>query len=153
MMPSNEGMRIPPALPTHHMQSYQIVAPISTHFRSATCAEADCPPYLNGWRTTVDESTDLGQAQAHYIRRESRRKFVEHRDPAGLTVFEFEAGQACFAADQHKVRIERPELFFRRGGDWRGNPTGERYQHHRPEFWVEDFAEHQQKIADRIQQG
>lgn len=152
-MPSPEGQRLPPAMPVQAYKTFQIVAPIKTHFRKATCAEANCPHYLNGFRTRIDESTELGQRQAYYIRKESGRRFTEERDEVGLTVFTFEAGQRCFSSDDHRVRIEREEIFLTRGGDWRGNPTGERYQHTRSEFWTEEFAEHQQKLADRIERG
>jgi hypothetical protein len=40
-----------------------------------------------------------------------------------------------------------------RGGDWRGNPTGYRRQHVNGEDWRDDFGEHQQNVADRIERG
>lgn len=154
MMPSNEGMRIVPELPAHAYKTYQIITPLSTHFRPATCTEVDCPQQAGGWRTTVDERTNLGQGQAHYIRSESGRRFTEHRDEAGLTVFTFEAGQRCFAADKHRVRLDRPEHFLVRGGDWRGDPMGGRpFLHSSPDNWVEDFALHQQDVSERIERG
>jgi hypothetical protein len=152
MVPSNEGMRILPVVPASSMKTYQILAPVSTHWREATCAEVRCPAQSNGWRTEVDESLPLGQMQAHYIRRDSKRKFTEERTPAGLTSFTFEAGQTCFG--KHKIKLERPDLFFVRDGDWRGNPRGTRpRQHVYPEDWVEDFALHQQGVADEIEKG
>lgn len=144
--------RIDPSLPAAAYKTYQIVSPISTHFRPATCDEVSCPNQANGWRTAVDETADLGQGQAHYIRKDSGRRFAEHRDSAGLTVFEFAPGQQCFA--EHKLSLERPERYLVRGGDHRGNPL--RVQpvvHTKPEFWVEDFAGHQQYIADQIEKG
>ena len=70
----------------------------------------------------------------------------------GLTVFTFEPGQDCFA--QHRVPLERDPLFLVRGGDWRGNPTGlQPYRHHRGEDWVDDFADHQDRIARQIERG
>ncbi|MET8987759.1 hypothetical protein ABZW49_20120 [Nonomuraea wenchangensis] len=143
--------RITPALPVQAFQTYQVVAPPATHWRAATCAEADCPAYLHGWRSVIDERTDLGQKQAHYIRRESGRRFAEDRDPAGLTVFAFEAGQRCFAP--HQVRTARPEVYLVRGGDWRGNPTGQVRRHANAEDWVEDFQEHQGRLAETIERG
>ena len=93
------------------------------------------------------------QRQAWYIRNQSGRRFTEDRDQApGLTVFVFEAGQTCFDAGRHQTRLERPELYIVRGGDWRGH-TGNERKHTRPEHWVEDFAEHQQQLADRIKKG
>jgi hypothetical protein len=142
--------RIEPQLPVEAMQTYSVVVPRSTHFRPATCFEVDCPNFEHGWKTVVNQSTELGAAQAHYIRNESGRRFTEHREGAAA-VFVFEAGQRCFAA--HQVPLERDPIFLVVGGDWRGNPTGFRRAHKRPEDWVEDFAEHQQRIADRLERG
>lgn len=136
--------RIQPQMPAHAYTTYEILAPAATHFRVGTCDEAGCLAQRHGWTTTVDETTDLGARQAHYIRRQSGRRFVESRE-AGLTVFTFEAGQKCFAT--HKVNLERPELYVVRGGDFRGNPRGEVRRHSRPDSWVNDFAEHQDRIA------
>ena len=135
-----EPFRITPALPAAAMKSYTISAPRSTHFRPASCAEADCPAYLHGWQTSVDESTDLGQKQAHYIRHDKTRKHAERRAETGLTVFEFEAGQKCFGT--HQLPTGRPERFLVSGGDWRGNPLGIPPRvHARPDDWVEDMQE------------
>jgi hypothetical protein len=108
---------------------------------------------VNGWQSTIDESTVLGQQQAHYIRKQSGRAFTESRTEGALTVFSFEAGQRCFDAGNHRARLDRPELYLVRGGDWRGNPTGEQRQHANAADWVEDFGEHQQRIADQIERG
>jgi hypothetical protein len=140
--------RIVPALPAAGYQTYQISAPLATHWQPATCAEVDCPDHLNGWQTVVDETTELGQRQAHAIRRLLGRRFTEEPGgfgiaqvpSAGMTVFTFEAGQKCFRGP-HKKRIEREERFFVTGGDWRGNPAGmPRRVHTKPDFWVEDMA-------------
>lgn len=72
------------------------------HFMTADCREVRCPHYELGWTTTVDEKTDLGRAQARYMRKEAKRKFKEHQNELGLTVFLFEQGQKCF--QQHKVQ-------------------------------------------------
>lgn len=141
--------RIQPQLPPQSRKTYGISAPAATHFRRATCAEVDCTHYLRGWKTTVDESTDLGQKQAHYIRRESRRGHTESRTAAGLTEFLFEAGQRCFRP--HQVRVDRPEIYVVRQGDWRS--YGDRRRHTRAEDWVEDFSEHQDRLADRLRRG
>lgn len=151
---TGDGMRIMPLMPAGAYKTYTVLSPVQTHFRPATCAEVDCPPYLHGWRTAVDEATDLGQGQAYYIRSESGRRCTEHRDEAGMTVFTFDAGQRCFASGEHRVRLDRPEHFLVRGGDWRGDPSGHRpYVHASPDDWVEDFALHQQRITDEIEKG
>lgn len=144
--------RITPNLPAQVYKTYQIVQPLATHFRPATCEEAGCGAYERGWRTAVDETTELGQRQAHYIRRLSGRRFVEERHPEGMTAFVFEPGQRCFA--QHQVPLEREPWYFVRGGDWRGNPLRiPPYQHTRGEHWVEDFAEHQARLNEAIERG
>ena len=139
-----------PVGPVHAYKSYEIVSPLSTHYRDGTCDEAGCLAQRHGWRTVVDESTELGQRQAHYIRTQSGRRFTEERTAAGLTDFTFEPGQRCFAS--HKVPLERPELYVVRAGDHRGNPTGEVRKHSGPDSWVDDFATHQERIA-RIVNG
>jgi len=138
-------------LPAAAYRTYGIAAPADTHHRPATCAEVDCAAHLHGWVTTVDEATDLGQRQAHHIRSAAGRGYREERTAAGLTAFTFPPGQRCFR--QHRTRVDRPELFYVRGGDWRGNPTGETYQHTRPADWVDDFATHQDRLATQQQRG
>jgi hypothetical protein len=159
-------MRIEPALPVTAMKTYGIKVPLTErYFRPATCAEADCSYYLHGWESPIDESTEQGQEQAWYIRNRSGRRFTEDRDQKpGLTVFKFEAGQQCFADKRrgaianmdpgrhHAVRVGRPELFIVRGGDWRGH-TGESRQHANADDWVDDFANHQLRLADQIEKG
>jgi hypothetical protein len=144
--------RIQPALPAAAMKTYAIASPPATHTRPASCEEVDCRNWRRGWKTVVDENTDLGARQAHYIRKQSGRRYTAEHDEAGLTVFTFEAGQPCFT--QHRKSLERPELFMVRSGDWRGNPRGDQpVQHKRPEDWVEDFATHQDQLADRLKRG
>jgi hypothetical protein len=143
--------RIEPALPPDAYQTYRIVSPQATHFRPATCAEAECEAHLNGWQSTIDETTVLGQQQAHYIRRQSGRGFTEERLPTGLTRFSFEAGQECFASSSHQVRLDRPELYLVQGGDWRA--PGAVRKHANAADWVDDFGENQLRLADRIERG
>jgi hypothetical protein len=146
-----EVNRIEPKMPVHGYQTFGIVAPTSTHWQAATCAEVECAAHVNGWDTHVDESTPLGQRQAHYIRKEARRAYSESKRPDGLTTFSFKAGQTCFR--QHRKRIEREELFVRRNGDHRGSPDGVRRTYDRPDQWVDDFATHQEEIARLNQRG
>lgn len=130
-------------------KTYQLIAPISTHFRRATCAEVDCPGYLNGWRTTLaadDERCD-------YIRRHSGRRFTEERTADGMVTFHFSPGQMCFRAGEHVKSLEREPLYIVRDGDHRGNPTGHRRLHVNGADWIDDFGTHQQRIADEHQAG
>ncbi|WP_413102217.1 hypothetical protein [Streptomyces sp. Inha503] len=139
--------RIDPSLPIGAYQTYSIASPRDTSVR-AVCEQVGCAAWARGWESVIDESTELGQQQAAYIRQRSGRTFREQRTETGLTVFRFESGQRCFA--DHRTR---PELYVVRDGDWRGNPTGRVRQHQRPQDWVEDFGEHQQKLADQQQKG
>lgn len=145
--------RINPNLPVQDYVSYHINMPTATHWRPATCAEVSCVNHHYGWQTTVDETTTLGQMQAHHIRKESGLGFTEERQPGGLTAFTFPAGQKCFSADDHKTRLDRQENYLVTGGDWRGNPSGLRRVHTRPEHWVEDMQENQDRLSSRLAQG
>ena len=141
-----------PKLPAAAMKTYAIVAPKTTHTRPATCREAGCANFERGWWTRVDESTELGQRQAYYIRMHSGRAFSVSALPDGRTEFLFPPGQTCFV--EHTVALERDPFFIVREGDHRGNPRGTpAITHTRAELWVEDFAEHQQRLADRLGQG
>jgi hypothetical protein len=142
-----EPFRITPQLPAAAMQTYAIRSPSDREI-VATCKQVGCEGWRNGWETVVNEATDLGRRQAAYIRTESRRTFREQKTVVGLTVFRFESGQRCFA--EHKTR---PEIFIVRDGDWRGNPTGRRRVHASPADWVEDFALHQQGVAEAVKRG
>lgn len=141
-----QPFRLDPKLSPAHYKTYAIASPLSTHYRDGTCDEAGCLAYRHGWQTSVDESSALGQQQAHYIRKQSGRRFTERRTDLGLTAFEFQAGQRCFT--RHKVPLERPEFYVVRGGDWRGDPRGDGSRMHTgPDPWVNDFGEHQERLA------
>lgn len=128
-------------------QTYSVTARPDRDVVSA-CHEVGCAAWREGWETTVDEATDLGRAQAAYIRARSGRTFRERRTDAGLTVFLFESGQRCFA--EHRTKRD---LFTNRDGDWRGNPTGRVYVHERAQDWIEDLVEHEDRLAVLRQRG
>lgn len=140
----------PTQVPVSAMKSYSIVAPLRTHWRPASCAEFECPEYLNGWVSVFPADSP----QAEYIRHDKSRRHVETRDSAGLATFTFEAGQQYFACDAHDHRLPtgRPERFLERGGDWRGS-TGAFREHVRADDWVDSFANNQIKLADRLGRG
>ncbi|PBC71581.1 hypothetical protein BX265_6191 [Streptomyces sp. TLI_235] len=141
--------RIQPAMPAAAYKTYRILAPANTHFRKATCAETNCPHYLNGWQVRVE---GLDPVLLHAARNSGRR-YVEQHVREGETWLVFEAGQSCFQVSQHRIRLDKPELYLVRGGDWRGNPTGEQRQHASAADWVEDFGEHQQQLSDEHEKG
>ncbi len=138
--------RVDPALPVGAVQTYQIAAPPDIEVVAA-CETVGCAAWRNGWDTVVDERTDLGRRQAAYIRQRSYRTHRELKTAEGLTAFRFEPGQRCFA--DHRTR---PARYLARAGDWRRN-LGLIRSHTRPEDWVEDFAEHQDALKQRLERG
>lgn len=136
-----------PQLPSQHFKTYEIIAPLQTHYRQATCAEVQCAPHVNGWVTRVP----VGSSAEQYIRSgSSGRRFTETTDAddmaEGVAEFMFPPGQQCFASDKHRVSLEREPLYVARGGDARGNPLRERRVHTRAVDWQEDFAGHLDKV-------
>lgn len=123
-------------------KTYQIAQPVDTHFRQASCAEVECANYQNGWITKVPIDSDFER-----LVRSSGRRWAAVRQEGGEMVFTFAPGTPCFQESQHRVSLERPALFIVKDGDFRGNPTGFQRQHTKPEFWVEDFAEHQERVS------
>ena len=139
-----------PLMPARAYKTYEMRSPLSTHYRPATCAEANCEYYANGWQVRVE---GLAPQVLHAVQH-SGRKYTVQKPAEGETYLAFEAGQSCFRQALHRVRVERPPLYIVRDGDWRGNPRGTKARlHQRPEHWVEDFATHQQAIADEIEKG
>ncbi len=143
--------RLPVKAGPEAFKTYQIVAPLKTHWRPATCDEVDCQKRAKGFQAQIDVSTDLGRRQAHYIENLAGLRY--RRQVMGMMViYTFPAGQRCF--DPHKVPLEREPLYIVRGGDHRGNPRGTPKRAHRTgSLWVEDFAEHQDRIATAIERG
>lgn len=143
--------RVEPAMPVTAYKTYAVNMPRATHTRVATCAEVECRHHLAGWKTSIDVTTTLGAEQAKYIRLHSGRSFTTTWASESLIVFHFPPGQKCFT--EHRVSLERPAFFSVRDGDWRGNPTGRRLLHANGRDWIDDFGEHQQKLADAQDKG
>lgn len=149
---NQQPFRLTPNMNPQDYVSYRIVSPKASHFGPATCEDVDCQAMEKGWSSLIDEATDLGARQAYYIRTDSGRSFKESRTEAGLTEFLFSPGQKCFA--EHTYRNELPPIFRVQGGDHRGNPLGVPVvTHTRPEFWIEDFQEHQDKVKTVLERG
>jgi hypothetical protein len=119
--------------------------------RRASCDEVDCPNYLHGWRTSIDPKSDQGPAQLLYLRGDRTRKATETADPvSGLVTFTYEAGQTCFG--EHWIEMQQLYLVGR--GDHRTPDRQKGYRRHtRAEFWVEEFGENQDRLADRAAKG
>jgi hypothetical protein len=69
----------------------------------------------------------------------------------GETYLVFEAGQECFQSGYHRTRLDREEFFIVRHGDWR--QTFSATKHANAADWQDDFANHQDKLADVQRQG
>lgn len=141
--------RIPPKMAIQAYKTYSLRSPRGTHTMKATCAQVDCPHRREGWVTRIDVGTELGVRQANYIRLHSGRSFV-CVETGTLVTFTFAPGQTCFS--EHRVPLDRPAFYTVRGGDWRSN-TGLIRSHMRGEDWVDDFANHQDKLATEINKG
>lgn len=127
-------------LPATAMQTFQVVAPRTTHTVPATCEEVECGMYARGWKMKIDLQTDLGQKQAYYIKHHSGRSYRVESQADGLVTLEFGPNQPCF--QEHRKKIDRPEIYRVKGGDSRGNPLGVLTRvHKKPEFWVEEMQE------------
>lgn len=142
-----EAFRLEPQGPVQAYQTFSVRSRPDKAVRTV-CERVACPAWREGWESAIDERTDLGAAQAAYIRSQSGRTFRELRTEAGLTVFRFESGQRCFA--DHKTR---PELYLVRDGDFRGNPTGRVRRHDRPQDWVENVQEQLGRFNEDRQKG
>jgi len=139
-------------------RGFTITADGRLHDRGATCLEGHelaaagvcptCAAVVREIRRTARPTTaDLSPAVAARVRR-----YTEHRDPLGLTVWTFPPGQECY--EPHRIQLERPALHIVQGGDWRGNPRQTPTTTHRHGAnWVEDFALHQQVLADEHTKG
>jgi hypothetical protein len=149
--------RLTPRLPSQAMKTYHIARPAPTHFRKADCREVECAAWRNGWTTVIDVARAAraglpsGGDQANYIRLHSGRHYT-HTQTGTLVTFRFPPGQQCFTA--HQVPVGREPVFAVTGGDWRGNPRGTAPVRFRsPRQFVDDFAEHQSRLADRMKRG
>lgn len=143
--------RIQPAMPVTAYKTYGFKRPLATHWQVVSCEDYECDAYLKGWVSVVDESTELGRKQAHFIRHDKSRKHSEEHGDDGFTRFWFPAGQACFTRTPHKLPSKMP-IFYVRDGDWRGNPGTSRV-HKTPENWVEDMAENNDRLKTLISRG
>lgn len=149
MMPAPN--RPEPALRPEQMKTYAIIRQDGVHMRPATCAEIECPQWVNGWITRVPRGTDL---EAYIVSGAHGRRCYEVTPiESAERQFMFAIGQSCFRESTHRVPIEREPFFVVRDGDWRGNPRGTAAINRRPDDWVDDFANHQQRIADARDRG
>tara|TARA_R100000501_G_C2566923_1_gene75347 strand:+ start:338 stop:715 length:378 start_codon:yes stop_codon:yes gene_type:complete len=115
-------------------EHYSIKAPLSTHWREATCEEVDCRKNIMGWETHCNISTQLGRDQVAYIRAgKSGRRYTERKDVEEIVIFSFGPGQQCFTSHTKKIE-EKGHLLLREAG-------GQRQVISEPERWMWEFNE------------
>lgn len=143
-----------PPMPPQAYKTYGMAMPLRTHWRRATCEEVGCEAYRNGWVSTFDVATELGQRQYAYCKEDRSRSFSVQRPMLTLVKFVYPPGSRCFRSDEHRLPLDRPARFYVAEGDFRGNPRGIPVRvHARADDWVEDFSLHQQRLADAIEKG
>jgi hypothetical protein len=140
--------RITPQGPSRAYQTHEVLAPLATHWRRATCEEIDCGEYRNGWRLRVDALTPKMLADIDEVGYRYTRLPVA----PGETYLIFEAGQPCFKASQHQAPLGKPGIYRVRQGDWR-MPVAGVHTFATPEDWRDHLGEHLGKIADLRQRG
>lgn len=145
--------RLPAKLPPGAMQTYEIDAPLETHWRSATCEEVECAAYLQGWTSDVPPDSD-GEARikSTYDSEIRRGQVTTTVTPEGFTRYHFPAGTPCFRRIWHKLPLERPGIYTLRTGDWRGT-DGIIRTFNSGDEWVDSFATHQDGIKKLIDRG
>lgn len=141
-----------PSLDPRFYKTYGWHRPVVSHYRPATCEEADCDAWRYGWVTTVDITSDLGRRQYDYITHDKTRTYTVTQPAAGIFKFAYQPGHPCFDSGNHRVLLGRPPIFTVRSGDWR-QFTSPATVHRYAEDWVDDFANHQDRLATAIRRG
>ena len=92
---------------------WRIETPRSSHYRTASCAEVNCPNYYKGFYIVLP-TTMIVQIIAI---RESRMQYTEEEMEGGLIRFVFAPGQECFEgqAGNHQSNLEREPIFKKNG--------------------------------------
>lgn len=145
--------RATPQLPPGAMQTFEVDAPLETHWRRATCEEVECAAYTQGWSSDVPPDSDgeirIKQIYDNEIR---RGKVTTTKTPEGFIRYHFPAGTECFRRIWHRLPLEREATFTLRSGDYRGTDGIIRTFKDGPE-WVDAFATHQDNIAQLVDRG
>lgn len=126
-------------------RTYEVAAPVASHFRPASCAEVECANHTNGWMTTVLPGT---REHAMILGLRGRYAFTgPERNEDGSESFTFAPGQPCFRSAQHRARLERDPFFIVRDGG------GIKPVRLNAQTWREDFAERQEYLRNLRQRG
>lgn len=137
-----------PRLPAYAMTTYRIVSPRDQSIIAA-CQAVGCAHWRDGWDNILDLAVPAHAKVAEFFRSgKAERTYREIPGGGTIVVFRFDAHQRCF--QEHRTR---PQVFIKRGGDWRGNPRQEFVRHRTAADWQEDFAEHQDELATAVGRG
>lgn len=130
--------------PLARRRNYNVVRPLGTHVRVASCEEVDCPDYLRGWRTRVP----AGDEQMVATIKRSGRKYVETTalGDGGVREFVFEPGQPCFRTSTHRVSLNRPAIHLIRNGTADARRVS-------AQGWHDDLGEHLDRIREAQERG
>jgi len=145
--------RVTPRIPTQFMKTYAVRSPLNTHFRSATCAEIDCPDYIHGWYLKIEGTPDN---LIHAAKTSGRRFTIGELWNGQGEAFQaliFEAGQECFRSSTHVKSLDRPEFFFAGRGDHRSFSTRRAMKFARAEHFVDSFATHLDRLKQDLERG
>lgn len=152
--PARKPFRLTPAMPTQNYQTFAVRSPINTHYRRATCAEIDCPDYLNGWYLKIDGTPqELIHIATHSGRRYRVGEVLLEGQTEAFRALIFEAGQPCFREETHVTSLERPEFFYIGRGDFRSFSTRRAQQVGKPDEFVDRFATHLDKLKTKLERG
>jgi hypothetical protein len=136
-------------LPVSSYKTYAIRSPIQTHYRKATCEEIGCEAFQNGWAYLKEDLTpgDL------YLATHSGKRYREVHIGPGQNYIVFEAGQSCFGAAQHVISLHRPEFYFVGRGHTSVFQARHARAHANGDDFVDDFANHQDKLNTTFKRG
>lgn len=135
-----------PAGDPRSYKTFGIRAPLSTHFRKATCEEVDCADWRYGWKLRWDV---LSESDRHLITHCGRKYVIDQE------WIIFEAGQPCFRFDVHRTRVDRPELYLVKGShmSMASRHAGGAMQHKNVEDWIDDFQNTTDKVVQQLKEG
>ena len=132
-------------------ETFALLRNRNKHFREATCEEARCEAFLNGFVLSIDTSTPMGQKRWHYVTHDKSRSYTYQRVGPTLYKFVYGPGNDGFA-HKHLLPTSMPPKAVVMPGDWRMQ-TGEARVHTRLEDWVDQNMEHKDRIATIRQRG
>lgn len=140
-------VRWDPKMGPQHYRTFGGEAPLTTHFRRATCKEVNCAAYENGWSFNKKVLTPGD----YYKVTHAGKRYREVTIAPGETYLVFEAGQFCF--DRHRMRIQRPDIFYTGRGDWRIFNRSHAKVIPTAEEFTERFGSHVELVKEVIKRG